>query len=236
MDSLLIGNHKVGRQDLLALPTPPSTATHSTVPHSKIVEALIESLGFRRYSVVKDEYAVSQDGNKMFGLLEINEEADGVRFAIGLRNANDKSFSLALTVGYRVMVCENMAFHGEFTPVTRKHTKNFDYVEVIGGAVDKMQRHFAPMQRQINAWQGYELPDVQAKAVIYEAFIEQRLDVSARLARHVHQAYFQPQYPEFQGRTMWSLSNAFTSAFKLLDPVPQMQATSRLAPYLASVS
>jgi len=40
--------------------------------------------------------------------------------------------------------------------------------------------------------------------------------------------YFEPQYPEFSPRTMWSLSNAFTSAFKNLDPVPQFKATAKL--------
>jgi hypothetical protein len=32
---------------------------------------------------------------------------------------------------------------------------------------------------------------------------------------------------------MWSLSNAFTSSFKTLDPIPRFKATARLAPFLA---
>jgi hypothetical protein len=32
---------------------------------------------------------------------------------------------------------------------------------------------------------------------------------------------------------MWSLSNAFTSAFKKLDPVPQFKATAKLGGFLA---
>jgi hypothetical protein len=31
---------------------------------------------------------------------------------------------------------------------------------------------------------------------------------------------------------MWSLSNAFTSAFKELEPVPQFRATAKLGEYL----
>jgi len=44
--------------------------------------------------------------------------------------------------------------------------------------------------------------------------------------------YFEPQYPEFAARTMWSLSNAFTSSFKELDPVPQFKATAKLGAFL----
>lgn len=229
------GAEKLGRQDLLALTTPEATNTHKPVPHADVIQALIESLGFRRLQVIRDEYAVTPDGNRMFGFLQINEGDSEVSFAIGCRNSHDKTFSLGLTVGYRVFVCDNLSFHGDFTPISRKHSKNLDVVEVIGGAVDKMQRHFEPMRRQIDVWKGFELPDIRAREVIYHAFIEQRLDVPRHLARHVHHEYFNPTIPDFEPRTMWSLSNAFTSAFKKLEPVPQMQATARLAPFLASV-
>jgi len=38
------------------------------------------------------------------------------------------------------------------------------------------------------------------------------------LARTVHYLYFEPTYEAFRPRTIWSLSNAFPSAFKELDP------------------
>jgi hypothetical protein len=41
-----------------------------------------------------------------------------------------------------------------------------------------------------------------------------------------------PQYEEFKPRTVWSLSNAFTSAFKELEPIPQFRATAKLAGFL----
>jgi hypothetical protein len=36
----------------------------------------------------------------------------------------------------------------------------------------------------------------------------------------------------YEPRTTWSLSNAFTSAFKELDPIPQFKATAKLASFL----
>jgi hypothetical protein len=38
------------------------------------------------------------------------------------------------------------------------------------------------------------------------------------------------KYEEFRSRTIWSLSNAFTSA--LLDSVPQFKATAKLGEFL----
>jgi hypothetical protein len=38
----------------------------------------------------------------------------------------------------------------------------------------------------------------------------------SNLARTVQDLYFEPKYEEIRARTIWSLSNAFTSAFKEL--------------------
>jgi hypothetical protein len=119
-----------------------------------------------------------------------------------------------------------MAFAGDFIPVLAKHSKSFSLIDCISVGVDRMQRNFEPMRRQVEAWQSSELTDVTVKVVIYEAFIEGQLEAPKHLARAVHDLYFEPKYEEFRPRTIWSLSNVFTSAFKELDPIPQ----SRLRP------
>ncbi|MEX2264621.1 MAG: hypothetical protein WD696_21885 [Bryobacteraceae bacterium] len=141
---------------------------------------------------------------------------------------------LALTVGYRVLVCDNMAFHGDFTPVLAKHSKSFSLVDALSIGVDRMQRNFDPMQKQIETGRESQISDVTAKLVIYRAFVESELEVPKHLARPVHDHYFNPQLEEFQPRTIWSLSNAFTSALKKMDAVPQFRATARL--FIASTS
>ena len=88
------------------------------------------------------------------------------------------------------------------------------------------------MRKQVEAWQKSELTDVTARIIIYQAFIEGELDVPKHLARQVHDLYFEPRYDEFRPRSMWSLSNAFTSAFKELDPIPQFKATAKLGGFL----
>lgn len=112
------GSSKITREELKVIQTPPGSPTHQPIPHSEIVGALVETLSFRQISVMREEYAVSGDGMKLFGVLDLETTFDGCRFSVGVRNSNDKSMRLALTVGYRVFVCDNMAFHGDFTPVT----------------------------------------------------------------------------------------------------------------------
>ncbi len=48
----------------------------------------------------------------------------------------------------------------------------------------------------------------------------------------VHDRYFEPKYEEFRPRMIWSLSNAFTSAFKELDPIPQFKSPAKRGEFL----
>ena len=121
---------------------------------------------------------------------------------------------------------------GPFTPVLAKHSTSFSLIDCIAVGVDRMQRNFEPMRKQVEAWQRSELTDVTAKVVIYEAFVEGKLDAPKHLARAVHDLYFEPKYEEFRPRTIWSLSNAFTSAFKELEPIPQFKVTAKLGEFL----
>ena len=233
--TLLAYEGKMTREQLAEVPTPAATRTHVPIPHNKVVETLTETLGFRHIGVVGEEYAVSKDGMRMFGIVDLESSFDGCRFAIGVRNSHDKSFRLSLTVGLRVFVCENLAFSGDFTPVLAKHTKNFSLEDSMSIGVDRMQRNFEPMKRQVEEWRARQLSVGAAKLIIYQAFIESDLEAPKHLARKVHDLYFDPQHQEFEPRTMWSLSNAFTSAFKQLDPIPQFKATAKLGGFLQRV-
>ena len=122
-----------------------------------------------------------------------------------------------------------------FTPVLAKHTRSFNLVDTLSVGVDRIQRNFEPMQRQVESWRQTQITDAQAKLIFYSAFVDGKLDAPKSLLPEVHRFYFEPQYPEFSPRTMWSLSNAFTSAFKNLDPVPQFKATAKLGSFLAQL-
>ena len=86
---------------------------------------------------------------------------------------------------------------GVFTPVLAKHSKSFSLIDCVSVGVDRMQRNFEPMRKQVEARQRSELTDVTARVVIYEAFVEGKLEAPKHLARTVHDLYFEPKYEEF---------------------------------------
>lgn len=223
---------KLTREELALVPTPPGTGTHRPVPHIEVVKALIETLGFRHISVHREEYAVSRDGMRFYGVLDLDTTFEGCRFSLAIRNSHNKTMRLSMVVGYRVFCCDNGAFSGDYELVAAKHSKHFSLVEAIELGVAQMQRNFDPMVKAVEIWRRTQLTDVRAKLTIYEAFIEGAAEFPKHLARQVHDHYFNPQHEEFQPRTVWSLSNAFTSAFQKLEPIPQYRATAELATFL----
>jgi hypothetical protein len=163
---------KITRAELAQVPTPPSTASHVPIPHAAVVEALVDTLSHRQISVVDEEFAVSKDGMEMFGVLDLATSFEGCRFAIVIRNANNKRFRLACTVGLRVFVCQNLAFRGDFSPVLAKHSKHLSVEDTPSIGVDRMRRNFEPIRQQVESWRAQQLSAASAKLTIYRAFIE----------------------------------------------------------------
>jgi hypothetical protein len=222
---------KLTRQELALVPSPHSTTTHQVIPHIEIVNSLEETLAFRHIAIAGEEYAVSKDGNNFFGVITLDQGIHGASFALGVRNSHSKQFRLSIVVGLRIFVCSNLCFSGDFNIVLAKHSKHFSLSHSISIGIDEAQRGFEPMQMAVETWQQTVVTDDQAKLQIYKAFIEDQLDAPKHLARVVHQNWFTPTHEEFQPRTLYSLNNAFTSAFGQLEPIPRYKATASLGKF-----
>jgi Domain of unknown function (DUF932) len=226
------GSEKVERAFLNALPIPQATDTFKPIAHSTLVDAVEESLAFRHMRLERTEFAVSPDGMKMFGLLQVNSDYEGVQFAIGLRNANDKSMSLGMVAGYRVFVCDNLALNGDFSPLQVKHTKHVNLIESVSMGIDRIQRGWDPMRKAITGKMTNELTDDEAKLALYDYFTK---GGPVSLFKTVHHEYFEPEYEDFKPRTVWSLENAITSGIKKLKPVAQFPQMARAGKFIAGL-
>jgi predicted Holliday junction resolvase-like endonuclease len=59
-----------------------------------------------------------------------------------------------------------------FTPVLAKHTKSFNLIDTLAVGVDRIQRNFEPLQRQVELWRKTQVTDERAKLIFYNAFID----------------------------------------------------------------
>ncbi len=56
-----------------------------------------------------------------------------------------------------------LAICGVFTPVLAKHTKSFNLIDTLAVGVDRIQRNFEPLQRQVELWRKTQVTDERAK-------------------------------------------------------------------------
>jgi len=78
--------------------------------------------------------------------------------------------------------------------------------------VDRIQRGWQPLRESIEFRRRHTLNGVEAQALIYGEFMEQKFPV--KLLRAVHREYFvSPSYEEFREKTVWSLENALLGKF-----------------------
>jgi hypothetical protein len=226
------GAQTIERADLTTLPLPEATPTFKPIAHSTLVDVLEEALAFRHIRIIGQEFAVSPDGMKLFAVLRVNADYEGVGFAIGLRNANDRSMRVGIVSGYKVFCCDNLAFSGDFNPMLQKHSKNLDLVESVSIAVDRIQRQWQPLREAIDFKRNYGLEPDEARNMIYRLFTDYKLPVS--LFRTVHKEFFvKPSYEEFYDKSLWSLENAITTAFKKLKPIARYEQTGRVGKFIS---
>ena len=134
---------KVTRDYMANLQTPPGLgARHAPVPFFTFADTTVAAIKQSGFKVLEEDYAITKDENRMFGLIRVSNDAEGSTakrhdMLVGLRGSHDQAFSRALTVGSRVLVCSNLCFHGDLGVWKSKQTTNIAarIPSMVSGAV-----------------------------------------------------------------------------------------------------
>ena len=220
----------VTRAELQALVTPQPTQTFKPIPHIELVNMLEVVLEQNQIRIYQEQFAIRRDGSVLFGVLQLayGETEDG-RAALGLRTANNKTMSIQLCAGLSVFVCDNLAFRGDMIALRRKHTSGLNLRIELAGAVQRFQEHFGRLASEVEQLKTRNLPDVEAKALIHDAFAGGLMPV--RFLPEVSRGYFEPELAEFAPRNAWSLHNAFTGAAKAMPITTRLPAIQALGKF-----
>jgi hypothetical protein len=201
---------------------------HKPVDHGELIESLVETLGFRNIAIDAERYAASLDGNVMIGVLETDRKVADVQLVVGVRNAHNKLFRLAITPGCRVLECDNLIFFSKEQD-GRKHTRNLSVHDFLAVEIDHMYRSLPQIAEEIVTSQATILEPDAVKLFIYRVFVEGAIKkVPRHLDRAVHRQLFNPAYDVCRSRTEWALRNAFANSLLELDPLPQFTAALEL--------
>ena len=211
------GAKEVDIKTLAVVPTPARTATWVPVAHHKLLDRVTNSLTESGLAVVGARHALSKEGARYFGLLEVKggPAAPDYGMVVGVRNSHDMTFPAGLCLGSRVFVCDNLAFSSEVV-LKRKHTSMIerDLPGVVMTAIQRLVNARGDQDRRIAAYKGATLTDIEVHDLLVRA-----VDARALPARWLMDALAEwraPRHAEFEagGKTGWRLFNAVTEALK----------------------
>ncbi len=209
------GAHAVPRTELDHVQTPTATDTWQPIPHHAYlahIEATLPAHGLR---VVNEAHALTHDGGRYFGLLQVQNGHNHPDYSwvLGLRNSHDKSLPAGLVAGSSVFVCDNLAFSGEIE-VSRKHTSFIlrDLPLLVKDALGRLVGKWFDQDRRIARYRDYQLSDAGAHDLTIRA-----LDAGAitnRMIPDVLEEWRKPRHEAFEPRNAWSWFNACTERLK----------------------
>jgi hypothetical protein len=224
------GGWEATKTDLACVPVPESTESYHPVPYHRFIEEVELHIPRFGLQVRSSQFALAREGGQMFGVLTCSNGTPDRDYAlaIGVRNSYDRSLAVGLTLGSRVLCCDNLAFSGEVT-MHRKHTANVfrDLPDLIYRMLSQVAAMRERTDGEIAAMKVCELQPAAAHHLMVEAI---RLNVlpASRLPKLI-EAWEESVRPEFLPRTAWSLFNAFTEVQKGAPPRAQMAGSLRLS-------
>jgi Domain of unknown function (DUF932) len=207
MSLMLHAGAEVVTHDFLhQMPTPEATRTHVPIAHSGVVDMVKYSLGFYGHEIVAEDYGVTPDGMRFFGVLSLRSPYGEYTDTVGLRNSHDKTFPIGISFGSRVFVCDNLAFSGD-TVIKRKHTANAkrDLPGIVAEVVEPLAAKRAEQNAQFARYQATELSDPQVNHLIMQLYRAGAITVT-KIA-DVLGNFENPPF-DWGGRTAWRLFNA----------------------------
>jgi hypothetical protein len=231
MDSRLFlhcGAQEVSLHELRHIDAPEETKTYKPVSHIDLVQKAFHAgedlLRGGDYTFRYGHYGVSEDGNRMFGLLVYKVAGnDEMGLALGLRNSYDKSMAVGVIIGGQLFVCDNGAFSGDIKYL-RKHTSTVhedldaNLVTMIGESVG----NFAQIQEDTQTLR--QIPVDDDRAWELTGFLEGRGLLTAKNKKTLMREWTTPRHDAFSDRNAWSYYNCANQALKNT-PIQHMAPT-----------
>lgn len=227
------GSKRCSLEELLGIQEPEKTETYTPLNHYDFAlnTLTIASDLLKGYQFDGDSYALSSDGQKIFGVLTYrnpSEQYSDLKVAIGIRNSHDKSFSAGVTVGSSVIVCDNLMFSGEQTVLRRHQGDNMrqDLESEIVTAIYKSQHKFDKLSGDVRKMK--QIPMRCQEKFEFLGILTGEGVLSPTQSSKAYREIWEPSYEEFTSDSLWSGYNAVTEALKSSPPQDVIKRHSKL--------
>lgn len=211
------------RSEIAMLPTPaPMGTRHHPYAFADYIGDVTDALDAEGYVIHDEEYAVTKDNNRMFGMMQIGAKegelirADDWKITVGLRGSHDQRIPRGLVIGTQVTVCSNLCFHGNITNMKTKQTTNIEtrLPELLRKSVAQIHNLAEYQEEVFDRWRNSNLRPGHGDQVLVDLYRNGAFS-SPQLTRAIDE-WHEPSHAEHaeQDWSLWRLFNASTEAVK----------------------
>ena len=208
------GGKTVGIDDVCLVETPHPTATHFPISHRRVIKNVDLQLKATGFDVTGWHHGLWGDkGERYFGLAELASQESDYRTVVGVRNSHDKRFAAQISLGNKVLVCDNLSFFGDVV-LSRKHTRfvSRDLAGLVGRAVKQLAALDEAQQTQIERYKVLALDNPEFHDLAIRS-VDHKIISASKLPKLLNE-WRSSEHEEFHARTAWSAFNAYTEVMK----------------------
>lgn len=145
-----VASYTTTKDILLNAEIPMQTRTYKPITHQQLIDLTIDSIYGAGFTLDKELYSASPDGQVANGKFTIGNVSDKeMQLQIGWQNSYNKTLSLKFAIGAQIFICQNGAVHGDMGSFKKKHmgeVQEFtpsaitEYIKQAGDTFQKMQK------------------------------------------------------------------------------------------------
>jgi hypothetical protein len=205
---------------LLNAEVPAQTRTYKPVTHTQLIDLTLESIYQSGFTLDKELYSSSLDGQVANGNFTISNVADKeMQLQIGWQNSYDKSLSLKFAIGVRIFICQNGAVHGDMGSFKKKHMGTVQ--EFTPAAITEYIKQagdtFITMQKERESMKQIETTKRTQAELVGRLLLEEKL-ISTMQVNQIAKELVSPTYDYGAPDSLWELYQFTTQTMKETHP------------------
>jgi hypothetical protein len=213
----------VTEQHLRTTPLPNHGGRYSAIGHGTIIDNVRTELGKAGFTIDKELYKTSLDGQVAQGIYHLNygEDKDmGLMFAWS--NSYNKMMRFKCAIGGRVFICDNGVVSGDLANFQRKHVGKTAFADMISSIqyqISQAQTYYNSLIADKEMLKQVSLTQAQKGSVVGRLLIEQDVLTLTQVGMIHRQIEIPAHNYSSNPDSAWDLYNHITLALKDSHPM-----------------
>lgn len=205
---------------LLKAQVPQQTRTYKPITHQQLIDLTLESIQQAGFSLDKELYSSTIDGQVANGNFTISNVSDKeMQLQIGWQNSYNKTLSLKFAIGARIFICQNGAVHGDMGSFRKKHMGTVQ--EFTPAAITEYIKQagdtFQIMQTERERMKQIEVSRRTQAELVGRLLLEEKL-ISTMQVNQIAAELANPTYDYGAPGSMWELYQFTTQTMRETHP------------------